>query len=416
MRLLIGATALLLVLPKIALQCLIAWHHGRKISIYVRECAGKDMQRIQHRTVLVANAPLADFDVWFLYLKGEFDLIGPKALDFPAAACLTREGRNRLKVSPGIITPFQVKRASGIAHKTESTVSIEFAQSANNSRRLQLLFTRIAQVMLRSKSKHKQLSSPKSLELFGLSLSNVTMMDSITRVMNSLNRERTFGAAATFSFVNADCVNQYTRDVQYKKILSRFDSVFADGIGVKMAARWQGLALSENVNGTDMFPLLCEQLEMNNTSVYLLGATPCVVAKVAKRLGTQYPGIRVAGYSDGYSYSERKNELKSLINQSKADLLLVAMGAPRQERWIDENIRELNIKAAMGVGGLFDFYSGEVPRAPVWLRELSLEWIWRLAVQPRNKAKRYLIGNPLFLLRVVLTPRAPSKPSRGAIL
>ena len=79
------------------------------------------------------------------------------------------------------------------------------------------------------------------------------------------------------------------------------------------------------------------------------------------------------------------------------------MGTPRQEQWINNNLKHLNVKAAIGVGGLFDFYSEQVSRAPQWLRELSLEWVWRLAIQPLDKGKRYLIGNPLFLLHVFMS-------------
>jgi len=78
------------------------------------------------------------------------------------------------------------------------------------------------------------------------------------------------------------------------------------------------------------------------------------------------------------------------------------MGAPRQEQWINDNLKQLNVKAAIAVGGLFDFYSEQVSRAPEWLRELSLEWVWRLAAQPLDKGKRYLVGNPLFLLHVFM--------------
>jgi len=113
----------------------------------------------------------------------------------------------------------------------------------------------------------------------------------------------------------------------------------------------------------------------------------------------------LAGFSDGFSCSNREQELRERINTSSADLLLVAMGAPRQERWMTENLPHLKVKAMMGVGGLFDFYSCEVSRAPIWLRELSLEWIWRLTVQPFDKGRRYLIGNPLFLARAWRTAK-----------
>ena len=136
-----------------------------------------------------------------------------------------------------------------------------------------------------------------------------------------------------------------------------------------------------------------------------------MVSKVVRKLSSEYPAIRIAGYQDGFSCFKKALDLPAQINSSGADIVFVAMGAPIQEQWIDNNSHRLNAKAVIGVGGLFDFYSEEVPRAPVWLRELSLEWVWRLAVQPRDKAKRYLIGNPLFLFRTLVATKSqqPSK-------
>jgi len=148
-----------------------------------------------------------------------------------------------------------------------------------------------------------------------------------------------------------------------------------------------------------LFPLLCEKLSAENKKVFLYGAKPEVVEKVAQRLEAEYPGLQVVGYQDGYLNSDNPEKICAEINRSKADILFVALGAPRQEKWIANNQHRLNVKVAMGVGGLFDFYSGTVSRAPLWLRERSLEWVWRLIQQPKDKAKRYLIGNPVFLFR-----------------
>jgi len=228
------------------------------------------------------------------------------------------------------------------------------------------------------------------------------MKTAIKIVMNSLETKHKRGEAATFAFVNADCANHYYDDNEYKSILNSFTDVFPDGIGVKIAARHQGLCLKENVNGTDMFPLLCSELNAQKKRVFLLGASPQVIQKTTEKLVKEYPNIIITGHIDGYRYNDNPELLCSHINQTDTDLLFVAMGAPRQEQWINDNLKQLNIKAAIGVGGLFDFYSEQVSRAPEWLRELSLEWVWRLAAQPLDKGKRYLVGNPLFLLHVFM--------------
>ena len=240
----------------------------------------------------------------------------------------------------------------------------------------------------------------RKFELLGVSIDNVTMGDALDSVMQSLNQFQVRTTAKIFSFVNADCVNLYTKDKKYRNILNSNYRVFADGVGVRIAAKWAGEIIKDNVNGTDLFPLLCEKLCAEKKRVFLYGAKPQVVKAVAQRLNSEFPGLKVVGYQDGYQNSDNPEMICTAINRSEADIVFVALGAPRQEKWIAANQHLLNVKAVMGVGGLFDFYSGAVSRAPFWLRKHSLEWVWRLIQQPQDKARRYLIGNPVFLIRV----------------
>jgi len=404
MRLIIGATMLLLTLPKVGIKCLQAWYQQKKITLYVQKYAGKNMECVQHRTVTIANTPLSDIDTWFLYLKGHYNLIGPTPIDYETACRLESNTRIRLEVAPGIISPFDVKKASGIAHQTESQVAVEFVKNDTLARRAQVFLIWCLQRSLGSSKRN--LSIPRRFQLLGVTLTNITMKGAVERITNCLDSKPKASSPTKFAFVNADCVNKYHTDPGYKQVLNQFNDVFADGVGVKIAARWQGVSVIENVNGTDMFPLLCAELSAKNKSIYLLGATNKVVTEVVANLKTEHPSLRIAGQCDGFSYRSHSEELTSRINSSGADLLLVAMGAPRQEQWITDNQDRLNVKAVIGVGGLFDFYSKQVSRAPIWLRELSLEWVWRLFAQPLDKGKRYLVGNPLFLLRAALAAKA----------
>lgn len=397
MRILIGGIVLALLLPRVAIQCLSAMYRQRKIHIYSVEYAGLDLRRTQHRILMINNRPLADVDLWLHYLKGNLNLIGPNKMEFNEALSLDTSERRRFNVAPGIISPHQIKRHSGIAYKPERETSVAFANNASLFRRTQLITIWLIQMLLGSN--RAKLKTCSTFTLFGVALKNVAMSDAVDAVMQSLQKRNRSKKISKFAFVNADCGNHFYNDHGYRKILNEFDEVYPDGVGVKMAARMQGLALKEKVNGTDMFPLLCEQLQRQDKSLYLCGASKKVVRKLAENLLDEYPELRIAGYSDGYSYSQKPSELCAKINSSGADLLLVAMGAPRQERWISANETMLEVEAVMGVGGLFDFYSGEVPRAPVWFRELSIEWVWRLIQQPKDKLRRYLIGNPLFLFR-----------------
>ena len=120
-----------------------------------------------------------------------------------------------------------------------------------------------------------------------------------------------------------------------------------------------------------------------------------------KKLEEKYPYLNIVGTKSGYfDWASDSPGIVNEINDSKANILLVAFGVPLQEKWIDENINKLNSQVIMGVGGLFDFYSGQMKRAPKWMREVGMEWLFRLIKEPKRMWKRYIIGNPLFIYRV----------------
>ena len=121
---------------------------------------------------------------------------------------------------------------------------------------------------------------------------------------------------------------------------------------------------------------------------------------VAEWATSRYPAVRIAGVRDGYFTEEETDEVIRHIHESRADVLLVALGAPRQEFWIDHHLVATGVPVALGVGGLFDFYSGRLKRAPLWMREAGIEWLYRLIQEPRRMWKRYLIGNLVFVFRV----------------
>jgi len=403
MRLIIGIAMLSVLLPRFAVNCLSGLYRHKKISIYTKACAGQNFERFEHRTITVANKALADIDTWLLYIQGKIDLVGPHPMGFESALRLDKETNQRHRIRPGIISPSQVKQKSGIAHLSEVEIANEFAKNASMMRRAQILAVWALQKLLSPRV--QRLYYPPVFKLMGVTISNLTMNSAVNKIVSSLDDSRTEATINKYAFVNADCVNKIRSNAQYKNTLNQFDSVFADGIGIKLAARWQGLGISENVNGTDMFPLLCSELEKQKKSIYLLGGTRSVVTKVASKLAQQYPNLEVAGVSDGYQHKQTPSALRQLINHSQVDLLLIAMGAPQQEQWILDNQQHINVSAAIGVGGLFDFYSETVSRAPEWVRELSLEWVWRLAAQPLDKGKRYLIGNPIFLFNAAMAAR-----------
>jgi N-acetylglucosaminyldiphosphoundecaprenol N-acetyl-beta-D-mannosaminyltransferase len=236
------------------------------------------------------------------------------------------------------------------------------------------------------------------ISLFGIAIDNVTLDQAVETIVQRLDCDE----ATQVSFVNADCVNIACRNRAYLEALQQSDLVFADGIGVRVAGEILGQPVRDNVNGTDLFPLLAAALENTGKRVFLLGGHPGVAEGVAGLLAKNYPGVEVAGFRHGYFTADEEAEVIEEIRRSGADLVLVAFGAPRQELWVRRNLAKLGAKVVIGVGGLLDFFSGRIPRAPRWIRKLGMEWCYRLCQEPKRLWRRYLVGNVVFLARLAL--------------
>jgi exopolysaccharide biosynthesis WecB/TagA/CpsF family protein len=229
----------------------------------------------------------------------------------------------------------------------------------------------------------------------GVAIDNLTMDEAIGDILAAAADSE----PKTFAFVNADCLNKAVGNASYARILSRQFRVFADGSGIRWASRLRGLEVRENVNGTDLFPLLCHHAAKRGLGIYLLGAKPGVAAEAARRIKEVTPDLVVSGTRDGFFSAHEEEDVIEKINASGSGILLVAMGAPRQEEWIERNRSRLSVGVVIGVGGLFDFFAGRVSRAPLGLRRTGFEWVWRFLQEPSRMWRRYIIGNPVFLWR-----------------
>ena len=154
------------------------------------------------------------------------------------------------------------------------------------------------------------------------------------------------------------------------------------------------------MNGTDLFPKLCEALSGSGIGLFLLGGRPGIAEAVADWVREHHPGAEVRGTRHGYFDRNEEESVFADIASSGAQVLLVAMGVPLQDLWVRRNLHRIGACVAIGVGGLFDFYSGRIPRAPLWMREMGIEWIYRFWQEPGRMWKRYFLGNALFLAPV----------------
>ena len=239
--------------------------------------------------------------------------------------------------------------------------------------------------------------SPLTTRLFGLALANATR----DQMALSLVNDAYYGIRRVISFVNAHCINVARGDRRYSDALQSADLLLPDGAGMRIAARLAGQTTGENLNGTDLFPLLCERAAASGVTIYLLGGEPGVAAAAAAEMQRRFPQLQVAGAEDGFFKPADTDRMIADINASGAGMLFVGLGVPLQELWIAEHAPRLDAPVVLGVGGLFDYYSGRIPRAPLLVRKFGFEWAWRLVQEPRRLAHRYLVGNATFLAHAI---------------
>ncbi|WP_244639057.1 WecB/TagA/CpsF family glycosyltransferase [Bosea sp. ANAM02] len=207
------------------------------------------------------------------------------------------------------------------------------------------------------------------------------------------------GGHMKLAFCNANLVNVAAGNAALQRSLSTF-LVLADGIGVDLGS-WMlyGKAFPANLNGTDFFPALFARAG-RPMRVALLGGRPGVADRAVANLTQRYPMHQFSVVSHGYFTDDDETVLLGKLRIQRPDLLLVAMGNPLQERFIADKLGPQHCSVAAGVGALFDFFADEVPRAPELVRQIRLEWMYRLWLEPRRLWRRYVLGNPAFLMRM----------------
>ena len=351
-------------------------------------------------------------------LKGDISFIGPRAVSQGDLSPREKAARKRYNVRPGLISLWWIRQRANIDYTTEAEVDGEYVESQSVWGDLGIALRAIPAVLYGE----GVATAPDLVTILGIPINNYTMNEAIEIIIEHLYKD----TPCQICFVNADCANIAHKDPAYREVLQKAGLLFpsrvgvgvpksfltlsfADGIGLKIGGKLLAKEIKQNVNGTDLFPLLCQALSETEKGLFLLGARPGVPEKVRNWIKENYPNVIIKGLHHGYFSPEEEPEVVNLIRDSGADLLLVAFGAPRQDIWINQHIKESGVKVAMGVGGLFDFYSGRMSRAPLWMREIGMEWLYRFIQEPGRLWKRYFVGNAVFLYRVILEKIRPAR-------
>jgi N-acetylglucosaminyldiphosphoundecaprenol N-acetyl-beta-D-mannosaminyltransferase len=236
---------------------------------------------------------------------------------------------------------------------------------------------------------------PARIEILGVPVDCITMDQAVQAVDDMLAGAKPCSVMA----VNPEKVIRATADPLLLDRLRRADLLIPDGIGVVLAARLLRVGSFERVPGSELMPRLCARAADAGRAIFLFGGSPDVNRQTATVLRRRFPGIRIVGASHGYLQEKEMPDLIAAINASRADLLFVALGSPMQEGWIDRYLPMLNVKVCQGVGGTFDVIAGRCRRAPVAVRRLHLEWLYRLVTQPTRIGRQAAL--PLFAWRVL---------------
>jgi N-acetylglucosaminyldiphosphoundecaprenol N-acetyl-beta-D-mannosaminyltransferase len=202
--------------------------------------------------------------------------------------------------------------------------------------------------------------------------------------------------------VNVHAINLAQRDARFKAALNAADVVFCDGQGVRLGAWLLGCSIPERFTPPDWIREFAAECAHRGYRIFLLGARAETAQGAADQLRSWFPELQVAshhGYFD--PLSDDNAEIVRLINHYAPHVLLVGMGMPRQELWLQDNLGRLSVNVAMPVGALFDYLAGRVQRGPRWLTDHGFEWLCRLWFEPRRLWRRYLLGNPVFVWRVL---------------
>lgn len=261
---------------------------------------------------------------------------------------------------------------------------------------------------------YHQSTKMEKVELMGIRIDNVTMEETLSEIEQLIKVKNN-------SYVITPNVNHVVKvqhDPEFKQVYDKADLVLVDGMPLVWAAKLLNKPLKDKVSGSDLFPLLCGLCEQKGYSVFLLGGTTTEIIKdTVTKLQKDFPKIKIAGYeSPVFGFEKNVAESKrivSLIKESKADVLFIGVGAPKQEKWIFEHKNDYQAGVSLAIGAAFNFYLGYTKRAPKWMQKNGLEWLYRFLQEPRRLFRRVFIENSEFFILFMKEIFAGGKKKSG---
>jgi N-acetylglucosaminyldiphosphoundecaprenol N-acetyl-beta-D-mannosaminyltransferase len=236
----------------------------------------------------------------------------------------------------------------------------------------------------------------KLIKILDVNIDQANIKQSVERVRELISDH---GHPSLIVTPNSEMLAIAAEDHELARILNSADLATADGIGVVIASKILGEPLEERVAGFDLINRLFKEFAEEEINFYFLGSKPGIVDRAAASLKKDYPSLNISGYHHGYIDCDDQQQVIEEINSKNIDLLLVGMGVPLQEKFLDDNLNSLKVGAAVTVGGSFDVLAGEVNRAPLWMQKAALEWLYRLLQEPSRFGR--MLSLPKFIFLVI---------------
>lgn len=232
----------------------------------------------------------------------------------------------------------------------------------------------------------------RQIGLLGSYIDRITLEEAVVRVHEFIES----GLPHQVTTINVDFLRLAQQDPEFRAVINRSDLAIPDGMPLVWASGWAGDKLPERVTGVDLVDRCCSLAAAQGYKIFLLGGEEGVASAAGDLLRERYPNLQIAGsYSPpmGPFSEEEDQKMVSMIKDAQPDILFVAFGAPKQDLWISRHQEQLRVPVAIGVGGVFNFVTGRTRRAPDWMQQKGMEWLYRVIIEPRRLWKRYFIND-----------------------
>jgi len=241
----------------------------------------------------------------------------------------------------------------------------------------------------------------EKINIADVSIHNLTMQESLGAIEDLISK----GRPSYLGSVNVDMIVRCHKDLDFAQYYQKCFLSLTDGVPILWASKFLGTPLKEKVAGSDLVPKLCALAAAKGYKLFFLGGRPGAAQAAKQKLLNSFPLLKIVGtYAPPFGFEKDIHEMhkiESMIKESRPDIVLVGLGAPKQEKWIGQHYQFLGVPVMMGVGVTFEFIAGIVKRAPAWMQRSGFEWLWRLSMEPQRLWKRYLVDDLQFFSLVL---------------